>query len=120
MKLLRKHEGGTLEVLQSEARLAGHLDAFSEAQKHGDGEYIADFGDGSYLPFKIKEGAPMGGVSIDDIQYGQPYRATEEGARFHDKQNDAVHGYVPDVVGREEDTSSNAWEDYVPKNAVRL
>lgn len=110
MKLLRKNPDGTLEVVPAET-LRGTMDAWEVARKMGDGEYIADFLDGSYLPFRIANGQPQGGVSLDDVQYGKPYETTSEGGRFRDGNANSFYNLVPDVVGTEE-PAGNAWDEY--------
>lgn len=115
MKLLKKNADGTLEVVESENRLAGISDGFKVAQDLGDGEYIADFLDGSYIPFKVQQGTLAGGVDISDISYGNPYTTTAEGQRFHDRETSAYRGYIPDVVGTEDDPGSNAVDEYIPR-----
>lgn len=113
MKLLKKNPDGTLEVLQTEHPITGSLHAFAEAKGAGDGEYIADFLDGSYLPFQIVNGEPQGGVTVDETMYGKPYETTAEGGHHRDHNANSFYNMVPDVVGQEE-APGNAWDDYIP------
>ena len=116
MKLLRKNPDGTIEVLQTEYQLRGVLDAFGVAKTLGDGEYIADMLDGTFLPFKIVDGQePQGGVDLGDVEYGQPYQQTADGARFRDKDASAFPSLVPDVAGTDVQ-GGQAYDEYVPAN----
>lgn len=116
MKLLRMNESGQPEPIDTEYQLRGMLDAFGAAQGLGDGNYIADFMDGTFLPFMIEDGQPpQGGDFLPDVQYGNPYKDTEEGGRFS-RDNAAFPSMVPDVAGRENDDQGVSFENYVPQD----
>lgn len=120
MKLLQKHPDGSLtEVLHpAGVNLRGVMDAFQVAQDAGDGVYIADMLDGSYLPFAIEDGQMPQGADFDvqqSMQYGQPYAKTVEGQRFgHAQEANSFPSMVPDVAGTDVQDGGAAFEDYVP------
>ena len=114
MHLLQISEDGTLSVVDTESPLRGVLDAFEIAQTSGDGRYIADMGDGSYLPFQIRDGQqPQGGVVLGEIKFGSPYQQTTEGDRFRQDGSGAFPSLVPDVVGTE-DQGGQTFDEYIP------
>lgn len=116
MHLLHVDENGTVTEVQHEYPLRGIMDAFGAAQNLGDGRYIADFGDGSFLPFNIEDGQEPQGDLLQDVQYGNPHRDLVEEGR-----SSTVHGessgfpsLVPDVAGQPHDDSGQTFEDYTP------
>lgn len=117
MKLLQKHSDGTLTVVNHPAgvNLRGVKDAFDVAQHAGDGEYIADMQDGSFLPFLIKDGQPPQGVDLGDIQYGQPHHQTAEGEKFTRGDSNSFPSMVGanEMVGREPE-HGQAFDEYIP------
>lgn len=117
MKLLKQNPDGSLQVLDTEFQLRGVLDAFGVASKLGDGGYIADMMDGSYLPFQIVDGQPPQGLTIDAMQYGKPYETTAEGERFRESGAAGFHTLTSDVVGQDEQPG-NAYDDYVSSRQV--
>lgn len=120
MKLLQKHPDGSLTVVEHPAgvNLRGVMDAFEVAQHAGDGTYIADMMDGSYLPFAIVDGQMPQGADFDvqqSMQYGQPYNKTAEGQRFgQGQESNSFPSLVPDVAGAEHQDGGAAFEDYIP------
>lgn len=116
MKLLHVNTStGAVTPIDSEYQLRGVMDAFGVAQTLGDGKYIADFLDGTYLQFHIEDGqAPQGGNFLPDVQYGNPYRDTEEGERFRNADSNSFPSFAEDVVGRPYDDGGQTYEDYTP------
>lgn len=116
MKLLHVDpSSGSLTPVDSEYQLRGVMDAFGVAQHMGDGKYIADFLDGTYLQFSIADGqAPQGGNFLPDVQYGNPYRDTEDGQRFPSGDASNFPSLVEDVVGKPHDDGGRTFDDYVP------
>lgn len=116
MKLLQKHPDGSLTMVNHPAgvNLRGVKDALDVAQHTGDGEYIADFLDGTYVEFGIKDGQLPAGFNLADVQYGQPHHRTAEGERFTRGDSNSFPSIVPDVVGTETQDEGVAFEDYVP------
>lgn len=116
MKLLHVDTNtGSLTPVSSEYQMRGVMDAFGIAQNMGDGKYIADFLDGTYLQFSITDGqAPQGGNFLPDVQYGNPYRDTEDGERFSSGAASTFPSLVDNEVGKPHDDGGRTFDDYVP------
>lgn len=73
MRLFRVNGEEIVDEVNTTERLAGVYDAVHVARATGDGEYDADFGDGSVMRFSVKDGMPSGigpdsvrNVNLDD------------------------------------------------------
>lgn len=116
MKLLRVDaETGQVTPMDTEYQLRGVMDAFGVAQTIGDGKYIADFMDGTYLQFNIQDGqAPQGGNFLPDVEYGNPYRDVSDGQRMRQSDASNFPSLVGDVVGTPHDDGGKTYDDYTP------
>jgi len=78
MRVFRVENDAIAEEVKTNQRLAGIYDAVHVARSLGDGDYDADFGDGSVMRFTVKNGQPTGigpesvrNVNLDDMPHRQ-------------------------------------------------
>jgi hypothetical protein len=79
MRLFRKQEDGSLSEVKTNQRLTGLYDAVLVAtRENGDGQYVADFMDGSVADFEVEDGEAqrmsrdlIRNVNLDDMPHRQ-------------------------------------------------